>query len=85
MITGVAPIRRPRVRVQRPGATEGHQREVAWVEATLHRHESQRAEHVLIRDVHDARRRLHEIQIQGIRDVLYSPLRRFDVQDHVAA
>ena len=45
---------RDRIDVQRPGAAEAHQREVARVVALLDRDHPQRAEHVLVDDVDDA-------------------------------
>jgi len=55
--------------VQRAGAAEGHQREVAGVEALLDRDQPERAEHVLVDDVDDAGGgRLHAGQVGGVRD-----------------
>ena len=44
-------------RVQRPGAAEGEEREVARVVAALERDHLDRARHVLVRDLDDRRRR----------------------------
>ena len=41
--------------VQRPGAAERQQREAARVDAALDRHDAQRADHLRVRDAHDAR------------------------------
>ena len=58
-----------RVGVQRARAAERDEREVARVEALLHGHEAQAAEHVLVDDVDDARRRgLHGLQAHRVGD-----------------
>jgi hypothetical protein len=42
--------------VQRPGAAEGQQREVARIMAALDRHDADRADHVVVGDREDAAR-----------------------------
>ena len=43
-----------RIGMERPGATEGHQGEVARIVPTLYRHQAQGAVHVLVNNVKDA-------------------------------
>ena len=75
-----------RVGVQRARAAEGDQREVAGVEALLHGHQAQRAEHVLVDDVHDAGRgRLHAAQLHRVRDGLDRGLGGLRVEGDLAA
>ena len=74
------------VGVQRPGAAEGDEREVARVEALLHAHQAQRAQHVLVDDVDDARRgRLGAVEVGGVGDGLHRRARGSDVEVDLAA
>ena len=74
-----------RVGVQRPGAAEGDQREVARIEALLHRDQPERTEHVLVDDVDDAGRSPLEIETQSRGDGLHSVDGGIDIELHLAA
>ena len=76
---------RHRVRVQRAGAAEGDECEVARVEAALDRDETQRARHVLVDDVEDSLGSLVEVETERVRDLLDRGLGRIDVELHLAA
>ena len=76
---------RDRVGVQRPGAAEGHQRELARVVAALHGDHAQRAGHVLVDDPQDAVGGLLEAQPHRVGDLLHGRARRLDVERHLAA
>ena len=68
---------RERVGMQRTGAAEGDQREVARIVALLDRHEPQRAEHVLVDDVDDALGRVFdETDAERVGDLLHRLVRR---------
>ena len=65
---------------------ERDEREVAWVEALLHRDQAQRPEHVLVDDVDDAGRGgLDRVETRGVRDGLHGRARRVGVQGDLAA
>ena len=72
--------------VQRAGAAEGHQREVARVVAALDRHQPERADHVVVHDVEDAlRRRLQREPERPGHPLLDGPPRPIDVERDLAA
>ena len=72
-------------RVQRAGAAEGQQREVARVEAALDQHRAERAHHVVVGDLHDGERRLLRGAPKGLGDARDRLLRRCHVEGHLAA
>ncbi len=75
-----------RVRVQRPGATVGDEREVAWVVPALDRDEPESAGHVLVHDRQDALRGLLDrFQTHSVGDRLHRGVSRFDVERHLTA
>ena len=76
---------RDRVRVQRPRAAEGDEREVARIVAALHRHQAQGAGHVLVDDREDAVRGLLEREVHRVGDRLHGGARGLDVERHLAA
>ena len=76
---------RDRVGVQRPGAAEGDQRELARVVAALHGDDAQRARHVLVDDPQDAVGGLLQRQPHRVGDLLHGAARRLDVERHLAA
>ena len=76
---------RDRVGVQRAGAAEGHERELARVVAALHADHAQRAGHVLVDDPQDAVGGLLEAEPHRVGDLLHRGLRRLDVERHLAA
>jgi hypothetical protein len=72
--------------VQRAGAAEGDEGEVARVEALLHRDQSQPAEHVLVDDVDDpGGGRLRGLQAHRLGDLADRGPRRLDVQGDLPA
>ena len=72
--------------MQRPGAAEGDQREVARVEALLHRDQPQPAEHVLVDDVDDpGGGGLRGLQPHRLGDLADGGARGVDVEGDLAA
>ena len=61
---GDAELARQRHRVQRPGAAEGEQREVARIEAARQRHHADGAGHVRVAEPDDGRRRRIDVDAQ---------------------
>ena len=74
-----------RIPVQRAGAAERDQGEVARVEALLHGDEAERAEHVLVDDVEDALRGLVDVQAEGAGDLPHRGRGGVGVQRHLPA
>ena len=74
------------VRVERPGAAVGDEREVARVVAALDGDEAQRARHVLVHDREDSLRGLLDRrEAHRVGDRLDRGARRLDVERHLAA
>ena len=74
-----------RVRVQRPRAAEGDERELARVVPALDGDDPQGARHVLVDDLQDALRRLVDRQADGLRHLRDGGARRLRVERHLAA
>ena len=71
--------------MERTGAAERDQGEVARVEALLHGDEPERPEHVLVDDVEDALRRLIHVQVEGAGDLADRGRRGIGVERHLPA
>ena len=71
--------------MQRAGAAEGHERELARVVAALDADHAQRARHVLVDDPDDPVGGLLEAQAHRVGDLLHRGLRGLDVERHLAA
>ena len=71
--------------MQRPSTAERGQREVARVVAALHRHQPQRAVHVLVDDVEDALRGLIHVQAEFPADAFDRLGRGVGIQPHLPA
>ena len=69
-----------RGRVHRPGAAEGHQREVARVDSALDRDDAQGAHHLGVRDPHDALGRGERLEPELVREPRDRGLRRVLVE-----
>ena len=70
--------------VERPGAPERHQREVARVDPALDRDHAHRRGHLAVRDPHDPQRGIDHVQVELSRQRGHGPLGRSAVQRHVA-
>ncbi len=71
--------------MQRTGAAESHQREVARIVSLLHGYHPQRAEHVFVDDVDDAGRGFLEPDAHRIGDFLYGGFGGFFIEFEFAA
>ena len=74
-----------RVGMERPGAAEGENAEVARIEAALHGDDAERAEHHLVGDVDDALGRFFRREAERLADARHGLPRRLGVEAHVAA
>src|SRR5438128_2098980 len=72
--------------VERPRAAKGHQRERARIMTASDRHRANRARHVVVHDLDDARRRFFDAELERTSDLRFDrSARRFDVERQFAA
>ena len=83
---GDVELRGEAVGVHGAGAAEGHEHEITRVVASLNRNAPERADHGVVRDLHDAQRNLDHVQTERVgAPLLDGPPGRFLVETHLAA